>query len=735
MIELRNKTDAEFSYYIDERFYFFKPGEVKKILFEDGRKLMSKFADILEIERSQIATIIKKEGRIIFVLKDGRKLEIGSNVQLEKIKNSLDREKIKIGIFMKNVDHYSGGRYWAWLLGHILNKDKNFQVVFVTNRKPDFGNSFKVFKNKPQIYISKETNLYRMGNEIKENLFDLVIGVPVEGGVSAVSYAKRFQIPSILLIFESPNWIRRYRGGLDSTDGFWHDYRLAMLDCDLVLSNSKIGMEFLNEWIGEKDFKKKSFYLNNTINLDVLNKAKAKEIKTDAEVKFLFVGRLVEHKNIQRLIETLDSLKRKIWFGIISSVGRNLINSWSSRLKFKKSKLELKFFESVDDWEKFSLLKSVDCLLFPSSFEGFGLPPAEALICGKPVIAFDLPILKHIYGKNLIYAKLNDWNDLEKKIEKFIKLSGDYKTPLVINSSEIEKQFSHKNTIKEFKSILEKFLGFGFNKKIKSVSVLKKIKKNSFGMIVYNGEKFIWQNLENIYDIADEIIIVEGAVQSMFEITNSLQSTDKTFELISDFILQKDRIQKIKVVRAKDLNRPFKNKIEMQNILLENLKGSFYIKVDVDEFYEVDKLEEDLRTLEKSNKLMMQYHFVHYWGDFNHRIVGQNFNDKPVRIWKFHKDLVYKGTFNILYDKKKKEFLSLEKPIALESLGKIHHLGYLFDYSFRKEILEYYLKRGTKENLKVRECWLKKLIPSEIDGRFIEPTQAPEFLRRLFKWN
>jgi glycosyltransferase involved in cell wall biosynthesis len=48
----------------------------------------------------------------------------------------------------------------------------------------------------------------------------------------------------------------------------------------------------------------------------------------------------------------------------------------------------------ADDDELAALYSAADALLFPSEDEGFGLPPLEALACGTPVVAFDVPALR-----------------------------------------------------------------------------------------------------------------------------------------------------------------------------------------------------------------------------------------------------------------------------------------------------------------------------------------------------
>ena len=52
----------------------------------------------------------------------------------------------------------------------------------------------------------------------------------------------------------------------------------------------------------------------------------------------------------------------------------------------------------VSDAELRALYESALCLIFPSRYEGFGLPPLEAMACGCPVIAADAAAVPEVCG-------------------------------------------------------------------------------------------------------------------------------------------------------------------------------------------------------------------------------------------------------------------------------------------------------------------------------------------------
>jgi glycosyltransferase involved in cell wall biosynthesis len=62
----------------------------------------------------------------------------------------------------------------------------------------------------------------------------------------------------------------------------------------------------------------------------------------------------------------------------------------------------------VSDDDLAALYTGARALVFPSDDEGFGLPPLEALACGTPVVAADVPVLREVLGESATYAATID---------------------------------------------------------------------------------------------------------------------------------------------------------------------------------------------------------------------------------------------------------------------------------------------------------------------------------------
>ena len=104
---------------------------------------------------------------------------------------------------------------------------------------------------------------------------------------------------------------------------------------------------------------------------------------------FLFIGRLEERKNITGIVESFEILKKK------HKVPHKLI--LVGKFGFGAERIKSKISESdyrndiiltgyVSDNEKSDLLKNAEIFLFPTFYEGFGLPALEAMACGRAVI-------------------------------------------------------------------------------------------------------------------------------------------------------------------------------------------------------------------------------------------------------------------------------------------------------------------------------------------------------------
>ena len=82
----------------------------------------------------------------------------------------------------------------------------------------------------------------------------------------------------------------------------------------------------------------------------------------------------------------------------------------------------VKFLGRVSDEELRRLYNQAVCFIFPSIYEGFGLPLLEAMTCGCPVLASDIPVFREVCGDAAIYFNPYDEMSIRNTIEHFLRL-------------------------------------------------------------------------------------------------------------------------------------------------------------------------------------------------------------------------------------------------------------------------------------------------------------------------
>jgi glycosyltransferase involved in cell wall biosynthesis len=111
----------------------------------------------------------------------------------------------------------------------------------------------------------------------------------------------------------------------------------------------------------------------------------------------LYVGSNKPHKNLARLVAAFSSVQRPT-----SNVQLVIAGSWDERYPEAKQLAEgndrIRFLGPISDADLPALYSSALAFVFVSEYEGFGLPPLEAMACGTPVIASNTSSLPEVVG-------------------------------------------------------------------------------------------------------------------------------------------------------------------------------------------------------------------------------------------------------------------------------------------------------------------------------------------------
>ncbi|MBW4521142.1 MAG: glycosyltransferase family 4 protein [Scytolyngbya sp. HA4215-MV1] len=116
---------------------------------------------------------------------------------------------------------------------------------------------------------------------------------------------------------------------------------------------------------------------------------------------FLYLGRIDLYKNVQRLITAFANLPQRsqyqLW--IAGPADQRFLPALIAQIERLKLTAQVKFLNYVSYTELPTLINQAIALVFPSLWEGFGLPVLEAMACGTPVIASNLSSLPEFTGK------------------------------------------------------------------------------------------------------------------------------------------------------------------------------------------------------------------------------------------------------------------------------------------------------------------------------------------------
>ncbi len=130
-------------------------------------------------------------------------------------------------------------------------------------------------------------------------------------------------------------------------------------------------------------------------------------VENSAAPYLLMVGASYPHKNVEEVLDCHHLWADKYDLCIVSCAER-----YRAKLKKKISRLglskKIRFvdYASLDSLRKF--YQGATALIYPSRWEGFGIPPLESLACGTPVVVSDIPVLKEVLGDAAVYIKLGD---------------------------------------------------------------------------------------------------------------------------------------------------------------------------------------------------------------------------------------------------------------------------------------------------------------------------------------
>lgn len=121
----------------------------------------------------------------------------------------------------------------------------------------------------------------------------------------------------------------------------------------------------------------------------------------------LMVGARYPHKNVDEVLR-MAALWARDYRLVVTSCSAAYKQQLQGLLQQQGLTGRVEFLDYVERDQLVSLYQGASALVYPSRWEGFGIPPLEALACGVPVIASDIPVHREVLQHAALFVTLGD---------------------------------------------------------------------------------------------------------------------------------------------------------------------------------------------------------------------------------------------------------------------------------------------------------------------------------------
>ena len=146
----------------------------------------------------------------------------------------------------------------------------------------------------------------------------------------------------------------------------------------------------------------------------------------------LFVGARDNYKNFQFLLNSISDILLNDKTLKLVCAGGGKFTSYEKKLIDKLNLTNNVIQNNFNENELGHYYKNAKCFIFPSEYEGFGIPILESMACGCPIVLTNSSSFPEVAGNAGIFFELNNSVDLKNKIENLLQ------------NDEIRKEYSSK---------------------------------------------------------------------------------------------------------------------------------------------------------------------------------------------------------------------------------------------------------------------------------------------------
>jgi glycosyltransferase involved in cell wall biosynthesis len=176
----------------------------------------------------------------------------------------------------------------------------------------------------------------------------------------------------------------------------------------------------------------------------------------------LYAGNIKPHKNLDRLISAFGVLKQTSGHEDVKLlIIGDEVNKWGSLRRSVEAagvRQDVRFFGFVPDHTLSALYRMASVFAFPSLYEGFGLPPLEAMACGTPVVTSKISSLPEVVGDAAILVDPYDVEDIAAALVRVLD-DAQLRKNMIARGRERVAHFSWERSVKAIHECYMKVLG------------------------------------------------------------------------------------------------------------------------------------------------------------------------------------------------------------------------------------------------------------------------------------
>jgi glycosyltransferase involved in cell wall biosynthesis len=350
------------------------------------------------------------------------------------------------------------GTYTARLMENIMDIDVKNNYSFFW---PNDGYDFLLGRSNINLTLFGEKNK-RFWDEIflpaqlKKNCCD-IFHLPQNGlGLPKSKYCSYVATVHDLIPFVMPDTC-----GKSYVDKFMEEMPHILEECDKVITVSNYSKQDIIKYFSLPEDKIKVAYLAADSRFRLIDKEKAWEfLRREYSYSndfILYLGGFSPRKNVDGLLESYRKLYKELpgYYDLVL-LGASKDNHYELKKKVEDMGLRDRVvFVGYVPYEHLPYFYNCASLfVYPSLYEGFGLPPLEAMTCGTPTITTNVTSIPEVVGDGALLVDPYDTEELTDKIYKTIS-DAEFREALSAKALRRAYTFSWKKTVIETIKVYE----------------------------------------------------------------------------------------------------------------------------------------------------------------------------------------------------------------------------------------------------------------------------------------